>query len=215
MGVKMQINPSTQIILASQSPRRVAILKQMGIDCIVMPADIDESLIAGETPTDYVLRLAKEKALAVFNKINNNQINASEKLNTQYKNMPILAADTTVALDSAIFGKPENNADAVQMLKKLSGTQHQVHTAVAVVLNQQIELALNTTLVEMMPLSDAMIAAYIASNEHSDKAGSYAIQGLAGNWIKRIDGSYTGVIGLPVHETAMLLNKIGLLHTLS
>ncbi|WP_020167893.1 MULTISPECIES: Maf family protein [Methylotenera] len=211
----MQINPSTQIILASQSPRRVAILKQMGIDCIVMPADIDESLIAGETPTDYVLRLAKEKALAVFNKINNNQINASEKLNTQYKNMPILAADTTVALDSAIFGKPENNADAVQMLKKLSGTQHQVHTAVAVVLNQQIELALNTTLVEMMPLSDAMIAAYIASNEHSDKAGSYAIQGLAGNWIKRIDGSYTGVIGLPVHETAMLLNKIGLLHTLS
>ena len=92
---------------------------------------------------------------------------------------------------------------------------HQVHTAVAVVLGQQIELALNTTLVEMMPLSDAMIATYIASNEHSDKAGSYAIQGLAGSWIKRIDGSYTGVMGLPVHETAMLLNKVGLLNTLS
>jgi len=206
----MQNNPSTQIILASQSPRRVAILKQMGIDCIVMPADIDESLVAGETPTDYVLRLAKEKALAVFDQIKVlSQINALDTLSGQYKNKPILAADTTVALDNTIFGKPENNSDAIQMLKKLSGTQHQVHTAVAVVLNQQIELALNTTLVEMMPLSDAMIATYIASNEHSDKAGSYAIQGLAGSWIKRIDGSYTGVMGLPVHETAMLLNKIG------
>ena len=200
----MQNNPFTQIILASQSPRRVAILKQMGIDCIVMPANIDESVRAGETPADYVLRLAKEKALAVFDQIDNT-----------YKSMPILAADTTVALNSTIFGKPENDADAVQMLKKLSGTQHQVHTAVAVVLGQQIELALNTTLVEMMPLSDAMIATYIASNEHSDKAGSYAIQGLAGSWIKRIDGSYTGVMGLPVHETAMLLNKVGLLNTLS
>lgn len=208
----MQNNPSTQIILASQSPRRVAILKQMGIDCIVMPADIDESLIARETPTDYVLRLAKQKALAILNQINSNQIN---HLHNAHKNMPILAADTTVALGSAIFGKPENDADAIQMLKKLSGKQHQVHTALAVILGQQIELALNTTLVEMMPLSDAMIAAYIASNEQCDKAGSYAIQGLAGSWIKRIDGSYTGVMGLPVYETAMLLNKIGLLQTLS
>ncbi len=198
MGKLMQINPSKQVILASQSPRRVAILKQMGIDCIVMPADIDESQIAHEMPADYVLRLAKEKALAIL-----------EKLNRQHANMPILAADTTVALENTIFGKPENDADAIQMLKQLSGTQHQVHTAVAVVLNQKVEVALNTTLVEMMPLSDAMIAAYIATNEHSDKAGSYAIQGLAGNWIKRIDGSYTGVMGLPVYETAMLLNKIG------
>lgn len=194
----MQINPSKQVILASQSPRRVAILKQMGIDCIVMPADIDESQIAHEMPADYVLRLAKEKALAIL-----------EKLNSQHVNMLILAADTTVALGNTIFGKPENDADAIQMLKQLSGTQHQVHTAVAVVLNEKVELALNTTLVEMMPLSDAMIVAYIATNEHSDKAGSYAIQGLAGNWIKRIDGSYTGVMGLPVYETAMLLNKIG------
>lgn len=200
----MQINPSKQVILASQSPRRVAILKQMGIGCVVMPADIDESQIVNETPADYVLRLAKEKAWAIFNRINE-----LEKLNGQYANMPILAADTTVALENTIFGKPENDADAIQMLKQLSGTQHQVHTAVAVVLNQKVEVALNTTLVEMMPLSDAMIAAYIATNEHSDKAGSYAIQGLAGNWIKRIDGSYTGVMGLPVHETAMLLNKIG------
>ncbi|PPD53815.1 MAG: septum formation inhibitor Maf [Methylotenera sp.] len=193
----MQINHSI-IILASQSPRRVAILKQMGIDCVVMPADIDESQLANESPTDYVLRLAKQKALTI-----------QQQLNTQFTDMPIMAADTTVALGDSIFGKPENDADAVQMLKQLSGTQHQVYTAVAGVFKQQIELALNTTLVEMMPLSDAMIAAYIATQEHKDKAGSYAIQGLAGSWIKRIDGSYTGVMGLPVHETAMILKKLG------
>ena len=192
-----QISPQ-KIILASQSPRRVAILKQMGIDCVVMQADIDESQLANEAPTDYVLRLAKQKALAI-----------QAQLNGQHAEMPILAADTTVALGETLFGKPENDADAMQMLKKLSGMPHQVHTAVAVIFNQQIELALNTTLVEMMPLSDAMIEAYIATNEHADKAGSYAIQGLAGNWIKRIDGSYSGVMGLPVHETAMLLQKLG------
>ncbi|MBX9675690.1 MAG: septum formation inhibitor Maf [Methylotenera sp.] len=193
----MQINLQ-KVILASQSPRRGALLKQMGIDCVVMPADIDESQLANESPTDYVLRLAKQKAQAI-----------QRQLTGRDAEMPILAADTTVALGNIIFGKPENDADAMQMLKKLSGTQHQVHTAVAVVFNQQIELALSTTLVEMMPLSDAMIAAYIATNEHADKAGSYAIQGLAGNWIKRIDGSYTGVMGLPVHETALLLKKLG------
>ncbi len=195
------MNHST-IILASQSPRRVAILKQMGIDCVVMPADIDESQLANESPTDYVLRLAKQKALAI-------QLQLQAQLNTQSAEMPILAADTTVALGDSIFGKPENDADAVQMLKQLSDTQHQVYTAVAGVFKQQIELVLNTTLVEMMPLSDAMIAAYIATQEHKDKAGSYAIQGLAGSWIKRIDGSYTGVMGLPVHETAMILKKLG------
>ena len=197
MSPSKQVKPS-EVILASQSPRRVAILKQMGIDCVVMPADIDESQLERESPAEYVLRLAKGKALTILNKINQ-----------EYQHMPIVAADTTVALGDTIFGKPENDADAIQMLKKLSGTTHQVHTAVAVMFNHQVELALNTTLVEMMPLSDAMIAAYIATNEHADKAGSYAIQGLAGNWIKRIDGSYTGVMGLPVYETAMLLNKIG------
>jgi septum formation protein len=193
----MQINIQ-KIILASQSPRRSAILMQMGINCVVMPADIDESQLDNESPSDYVLRLAKQKALVI-----------KGQLNAKQAEMPILAADTAVALRDSIFGKPEDDADAAEMLKKLSGTQHQVHTAVAVMFNQQIELALNTTLVEMMPLSDAMIAAYIATKDHKDKAGSYAIQGLAGNWIKRIDGSYSGVMGLPVHETFMLLKRFG------
>ncbi len=187
----------TKIILASQSPRRVALLKQMGIDCLVMPADIDESVLSGESPTDYVLRLAKQKALATL-----------KKLKGEHADLPILAADTTVAMSNEIFGKPENDADAFNMLKKLSGSMHQVHTAIAVAFDGKLESILNTTLVQMMPLTDAMIEAYIANNEHNDKAGSYAIQGLAGNWIKRIEGSYTGVMGLPVHETAMLLYKM-------
>jgi septum formation protein len=186
-----------KIILASQSPRRVALLKQMGIDCLVMPADIDEQVQANESPADYVLRLAKQKALAVL-----------KKSDGQYGNLPILAADTTVALGAEIFGKPESDRDAANMLKKLSGSTHQVHTAIAVAFDGRLESMLNTTLVQMMPLTDDMISTYIATGEHIDKAGSYAIQGLAGNWIARIVGSYTGVMGLPVHETAMLLDRI-------
>lgn len=185
----------TQIILASQSPRRVALLKQIGIDCLVMPADIDETTLTGEAPTDYVLRLAAQKALAIVKKSANTSL-------------PILAADTTVTLDNEILGKPDNDADAFNMLKQLSGSTHQVHTAIAVAFNGKLETALNSTQVEMMPLTDAMINEYIASGEHKDKAGSYAIQGLAACWIKKIIGSYTGVMGLPLYETALLLEKI-------
>ena len=186
-----------KIILASQSPRRVALLRQMGLDCLVMPADIDETAYTNESPADYVLRLAEQKALATL-----------RKLGGQHADLPVLAADTTVALGMEILGKPDNDADAVNMLKKLSGNTHEVHTAVAVAFNSRLDKALSTTLVQMMPLTDAMIAAYIVTSEHRDKAGSYAIQGLAGNWIKRIEGSYTGVMGLPVYETAMLLDGI-------
>ena len=185
-----------KIILASQSPRRVTILKQMHIDCLVVPADINEQVYANESPTDYVLRLAEQKALATL-----------KNLQGKHADLPILAADTTVALSMQIFGKPESNADALNILKKLSGSTHQVHTAVALAFNGKIECALNTTQVTMMPLTDAMIRQYIATGEPKDKAGSYAIQGLAGNWITRIEGSYTGVMGLPVHETALLLEK--------
>ncbi len=185
----------SKIILASQSPRRVALLQQMGVDCLVMPADIDETAYANEFPTAYVLRLAEQKALAIVKKMPNHDL-------------PILAADTTVVIGDEILGKPENDADAFNMLKKLSNSTHQVHTAIALAFDGKVEKLLNTTQVAMMPLTDAMISAYIATGEHKDKAGSYAIQGLAGNWITRIVGSYTGVMGLPVHETALLLNKI-------
>jgi septum formation protein len=191
-----------KIILASASPRRVALLKQIGIDCIVVPADIDETALPNESPADYVLRLAAQKAQAIVAK--------SADKNLPDLHLPILAADTTVALGNTIFGKPENDEDAFNMLKKLSGSTHQVHTAIAVAFNGKLETALNSTQVEMMSLSDAMIREYIASGEHKDKAGSYAIQGLAACWIKKITGSYTGVMGLPLHETALLLNRLAL-----
>lgn len=192
------INLPKTIILASQSPRRVALLKQMGIDSLVMPADIDETPLSGESPSAYVLRLAEQKALVIVT-----------KLAEEHVNFPVLAADTTVALGNTIFGKPENDADAFEMLKKLSGSTHQVHTAIALAFKGKSETVLNTTQVTMMLLSDAMISAYIATGEPWDKAGSYAIQGLAGSWIQRIEGSFTGVMGLPVYETAWLLDKMG------
>ena len=197
------------IYLASRSPRRVALLKQIGITCVIKPADIDESALVGELPKAYVLRLAREKALACQQMLVIQQTD-SQKTDSACLNMPILAADTTVALDDVILGKPADDADAFVMLKSLSGRQHQVHTAIAVIFDDKIQIAISSTLVEMMVLSDAMIHDYIAAEEHQDKAGSYGIQGLAGVWIKRIEGSYSGVMGLPVFEVAQLLRNLSI-----
>ncbi|HOY70438.1 MAG TPA: Maf family protein [Methylotenera sp.] len=188
------------IYLASRSPRRVELLKQMGVDCLIMPADIDESPLANELPAQYVRRLAQEKAQACLS-----------NLTPAQRQHVVLAADTTVALADKILGKPDNDDDARAMLQMLSASEHQVYTAVAVAYAGKIEVALSSTIVSMMPLSNAQIEAYIATGEHRDKAGSYGIQGVAGAWICRIEGSYTGVMGLPVFETAALLRKIGLL----
>ncbi len=185
------------IILASRSPRRVELLKQMGIDCVTMPADIDETPMPNEVPTDYVLRMAKEKAEVGVQMLKLQGV--------------IIAADTTVVLKGQVLGKPGSDDDARDMLRGLSGRQHEVHTAVALADNGVIEVGLSTTLVEMMQVDATQIEAYIATGEHRDKAGSYGIQGAAGMWIKRIEGSFTGVMGLPVFETAQLLRKAGIL----
>ena len=185
------------IILASRSPRRVELLKQIGIDSIVRPADVDETPLAGESPADYVQRVAKQKVIAT-----------AKSLKSEFTNLPVLAADTTVALDGEILGKPENDDDAIKMLQRLSASKHAVHTAVAVSLKNKVKVILSTTTVEMMPLTDAMIKAYVATGEQRDKAGSYAIQGKAGAWVARIEGSYSGVMGLPLYETAKLLRDI-------
>ena len=187
------------IYLASRSPRRVELLKQIGILCVTLPADIDETQNLNESPIDYVMRLARQKAEACV-----------QALNSEQRLSQIIAADTTVVLDGQVLGKPEDDNDARQILTRLSGRVHQVHTAVALAFNNQIEVVLSTTVVEMMDLSVAQIEAYIASGDHRDKAGSYGIQGAAGAWIKRIEGSYTGVMGLPLYETAALLRKCGL-----
>ena len=185
------------IILASRSPRRIELLKQIGVECMVLPADVDETPLAGEAPADYVQRVARQKVIEI-----------AKSLKSEYANLPVLAADTTVALRGEILGKPENDADAFNMLKKLSGSKHGVHTAVAISFKGKVQVVLSSTTVEMMPLTEAMISAYIATGEQRDKAGSYAIQGKAGAWIKRIEGSYTGVMGLPLYETAKLLRDM-------
>lgn len=184
----MQIN---HIILASRSPRRIELLAQMGVRCEMQPADIDESVLPGEDPARYVQRLAVAKAEAVA-------LLAGSAL-------PVLAADTTVALGQDILGKPADAAEALAMLQRLSGSRHLVHTAVALWQAGAVRCLLSTTAVDMMPVPLAVLQDYVASGEPMDKAGAYGIQGRAGRWIANIDGSYSGVMGLPLHETAQLL----------
>jgi len=191
---------SKHIYLASRSPRRAELLQQMGIDFDVLPSDIDESILSDELPEAYVMRLAGSKAAVGLANM--------KKANLQQR--PILAADTTVCVDGVILGKPGNDEDARDMLKRLSGRWHEVHTALTLVSTAGIEAVLSTTRTELAPLSDEMIAAYIASGEPRDKAGAYGIQGLAGTFIKHIEGSYSGVMGLPVFETAQLLKTAGI-----
>ncbi len=131
----------------------------------------------------------------------------SANLKKEYSHLVVLAADTTVSIGDEVLGKPEDDADALRMLKKLSGTKHEVHTAVAAIFDGKIQVVLNTTQVTMVRLSTQIIQAYIASGEHRDKAGSYGIQGKAGAWIQHIAGSYSGVMGLPLFETMQLINQ--------
>lgn len=196
----MKSNPNNKTIyLASRSPRRAEILQQLGLKFIILPSDIDESVLESESPEDYVLRLAQAKALKCVQDI------SAQKLTP----LPVLAADTTVTIDGLILGKPANDDEAFAMLTRMSGCWHDVHTGVAVGTATDLSVALSTTRVQMEELSEATIAAYIATGEPKDKAGAYGIQGLASTFIKHIEGSYTGVMGLPVHETAQLLAKAG------
>lgn len=190
---------SPHIYLASRSPRRGELLAQLGVRYRVLPSDVDEAVLPEEAPEHYVLRLAREKAAVCVQRI------AEQHL----ASLPVLAADTTVCLDGVIFGKPGDDAEAAAMLRGLSDRWHAVHTAVALAQGERVEVLLSSTLVEMAPMSEADIAAYVATGEPRDKAGGYGIQGLAGAFVRRIEGSFTGVMGLPVYETAQLLKKFG------
>lgn len=190
----------TQIYLASRSPRRGELLQQIGIRFEVLPSDVDESVHPDEAPEHYVLRLAREKAAVC------RQMLSAQGLPLR----PVLAADTTVCIDGMILGKPAHDAEAAEMLGRMSDRWHAVHTAIALAHGDRIETALSTSQVEVCPLSPEAIAAYVASGEPRDKAGSYGIQGLAGSFIRRIEGSYSGVMGLPLYETSELLKKFGI-----
>lgn len=189
---------SQTILLASGSPRRSELLKQLDISFIVTPADIDESIITDESPEDYVLRLSREKALA--------------GLEHTAGLMPALGSDTIVLLDGRILGKPGSRAEAESMLQDLSGQTHHVYSAVALALKpDNVPDTINITAVTFGEMPSAWIKQYCQSNEPMDKAGAYAVQGATGQYIRRIEGSYSGVMGLPLFETAELLRRAGLL----
>ena len=201
----MTIKP--YIYLASQSPRRRDLLKQIGIRFQILLLrvdqrripDVDESPHANETASDYVQRICRAKAVAAWETL----------LLRNMPHAPVLAADTAIALDNKIIGKPRDKKDATAILRSLSGRKHQVFTVVAVIMQERIEMRLSITEVTFGELSDERIQHYILANEGHDKAGAYAIQGIAGAFVQRIEGSYSAVVGLPLHETAELLHSFG------
>ncbi len=186
------------LVLASASPRRRELLAQAGYSFEVCPAHIPEDPKPGEEPVAYVTRLAREKAEAVFRQLQAGRDAAAEDL-------AVLGADTTVTLDNRILGKPENAADATRMLRLLSGRTHRVITGVALVSAHAAEVAAEVTAVRFLTLSEGEIADYVATGEPMDKAGAYAIQGMAARWIPRIEGCYFNVVGLPLALAAGMI----------
>jgi septum formation protein len=193
------------LVLASASPRRRELLAQAGFTFTVHPAHIPEDPLEGEDPIAYVTRLAREKAQVVFRSLSTED-NAKQESDSEPSELVVLGADTTVTLDDEILGKPEDAADAARMLHRLSGRTHRVITGVAVVSAQGVEVAAEATAVRFLTLSDQEIDAYVATGEPMDKAGAYAIQGLAARWIPRIEGCYFNVVGLPLALVAAMLD---------
>lgn len=196
-----------KIWLASKSPRRAELLQGMGVPFEVLQFtddagaqyEVDESAHPGESPRDYVRRVALDKALHALSYMRDRTL----------QGRPVLSADTTVALGDRILGKPADAAEAREMLASLSGQVHDVLTAVVVIDGHDIRQMLSVSRVRFMPLSMEHIDRYVASGEPFDKAGAYGIQGHAGVFVAEMQGSFTGIMGLPIHETACLLEPCG------
>lgn len=196
-----------RIYLASQSPRRRELLKQIGVayDVLALRAvpgrmDVVEIPNPGEPALDFVQRMASEKAACGWRAVDGRHL----------LRFPVLGADTVVELGGDILGKPADRTEAAAMLKRLSGREHLVLTAVAVKHHDRLELRVSTSRVRFGELDDATIAQYLETGEYLGKAGAYAIQGRAGAFVAHIDGSYSGIMGLPLYETAGLLREFGL-----
>ncbi|BAZ93396.1 uncharacterized protein FOKN1_0996 [Thiohalobacter thiocyanaticus] len=183
------------ILLASASPRRRELLNQLGVPHRAVPVDIDETPLPGEPVEALVCRLALDKARALAAKT--------------VAELPVLGADTLISLDGRPLGKPADRADGMAMLAQLSGREHEVLSAVALVVGGREALRLNRNRVRFRELEPAECAAYWTTGEPADKAGAYAIQGRAAMFVSRLEGSYTGVMGLPLFETAELLREAG------
>ncbi len=184
------------IYLASNSPRRRELLTQIGVDFSVLSVDVDESRFENELAVDYVQRVAIAKAQAGWNRL------------SETEKKPVLGSDTSVVLEGDVLGKPSDAQHAREMLQRLSGQQHQVMTAVAIVTAEKIWIELNTNSVTFAKLSSKDIDWYISTQEGIDKAGGYAVQGLAALFIEKIEGSYSGIMGLPLRETGLLLTQV-------
>ena len=196
---------STFIYLASQSPRRRQLLEQLGVrhELLLPDADEDseaiEAVVSGEAPARYVRRVTGLKLDAALARMRRRGLPLA----------PVLCSDTTVALGRVIYGKPQGDADARRMLRELAGQTHRVLTAVAVAAGRKRVEALSDSRVTFAPMTPAQVRAYVASGEPSGKAGAYAVQGRAAAYISHISGSYSGIMGLPMHETAQLLSACG------
>ncbi len=196
-----------RIYLASRSPRRRELLAQIGVRFELLmfrgvpreDPDVDEAVLAGESPEDYVVRVTLAKAQAGVRRIRERHL-------IPY---PVLAADTTVEIDGQVIGKPAHEADAVAILQRLSGRSHRVLTAVALSGNGRTEHLVSISEVRFRTLDSGEIRRYVASGEPLDKAGAYGIQGRAAIFVEEIKGSYTGIMGLPLYETALLLRRYG------
>ena len=190
------------VCLASASPRRLALLQQLGLDVQKLVVEIDETPLADEPADVYVVRMAKEKLQAA--------LMYAKETGVDLSHVPVLAADTTVALDGEIFGKPTNEVDAAKMLGCLSGKVHQVMSAVAIFHQGEYLQMMQNSDVHFKTLEEDEILRYIATGEPLDKAGAYGIQGLGGLFVTHLSGSFTGVMGLPLFETAQLLKQCGI-----
>jgi septum formation protein len=191
------------LVLGSASPRRAELLAQLGVGFSVQSADINEAPLPNEDPRDYVRRMALEKSAALLPP---HKLQAQAQAQAQ----ALLTADTTVVLDNQSLGKPRDRSEAQRMLTALSGRSHAVYTAVCLQLGGQVTELLVATTVEFARLSGSLIDAYLETDEPWDKAGAYAIQGLAGSFVRHIDGSVSNVIGLPLVETRELLDTAGI-----
>ena len=185
---------SAELILASASPRRAELLRNAGLTFEVVPADVVEQRRPGEAPVDYARRLAQDKARAVA---------------ATHSGATVLGADTIVVVEGSVLEKPRDAADAVAMLRRLRERWHEVTTGVCVITPSQELIEHETTRVQFAAMSDADIEDYVQSGEPMDKAGAYAIQGMASRWIPRIEGDYSNVVGLPVARVCKMLRTLG------
>jgi len=191
-----------RLILASASPRRAELLRAAGFEFEILVVDIDEAVRPAEQPVDYVRRLAMEKSARAMATI------APSEGGSHVLDTVVLGADTAVVIDGDILGKPRDAADAASMLRRLSGRPHEVLTGISLRGPEWEAGRVETTTVEFSPLNAADIAWYVESGEGQDKAGAYAIQGLASRFIPRVDGSYSNVVGLPIAVVHELLAEI-------